>query len=92
MESKNDHSSDWQQNSLGVRICVNLIWALLNLLIIIFLLVTKLIILLLSPFVILSLLLENMNLKVRKFILEQNVKTFPEDDIDETESELPCDK
>ena len=51
---------------------------MLNLLVIVFLLTVKLLILLLKPFVWLSLFLEYLTLKLSVFILEQNAKAQSE--------------
>ena len=75
MQTNNKQKSDLSHASLGVRIWINCCWAVINTAVLIFLVVTRLIIIILFPFVLLSLFIENLNLKLRKAILEKNLKS-----------------
>ena len=66
------------QHSLGFRIWIYSCCVLINTAVVIFLVVTRIIIMILWPFVLLSLLLENLNLKLKKTILEENLKNLSE--------------
>ena len=74
MKSKKTVSSELSRCSFGFRMWIYFCCALLNLLVILFMVTSKLIILLLMPIVWLSLFLEYLNLKLNMFILKQNLK------------------
>jgi hypothetical protein len=70
MHTKNKQK-DISQHSLGFRIWIYFCCTLINTAVVIFLIVSRIIIMILWPFVLLSLLLENLNLKLKKTILEE---------------------
>ncbi len=72
--------NDLSLASLGKRICINFCCILINTAVLIFLIVTRLIIIILWPIVWFSLTVENLNLKLRLTILKENSKTMEEDD------------
>jgi hypothetical protein len=82
MHTNNKKKNDLSLASLGLRICINFCWILLNTAVIIFLVVTRLIIIILRPFVWLSLILENLNLKLKLTILKENSKYQSENESD----------
>ena len=78
----NKQKNDLAQQSLGVKIWINFCYILINTAVLIFLIVTKLIIIILRPFVWLSLFLENLNLKLRITVIKENLKYQPEEEGD----------
>ena len=73
---------DPKQESLGFRIWIYFLCVVINVAVAIFMIVSKLIILILWPLVRLSLILEHLNLKLKKFILEENLKNLSETESD----------
>ena len=82
MQTSNEPKNDLSQESLGFRILIYLGCILINIAVAIFLIVSKLIIIILWPLVRLSLLLEYLNLKLRKTLLEEKLKTLSEKESD----------
>ncbi len=78
MQANNKQKNDLSQQSLGFRIWIYFCCILINIAVAIFLIVSKLIIIILWPFVRLSLLLEYLNLKLKTTILEENLKNLSE--------------
>ena len=78
MQTNNKQKNDLSQQSLGFRIWIYFCCILINIAVAIFLIVSKLIIIILWPFVRLSLLLEYLNLKLKTTILEENLKNLSE--------------
>ena len=76
MQTNNKQKHDVSQESLGFRIWIYFCCILINIAVAIFLIVSKLIIIILWPFVRLSLVLEYLNLKLKKTILEENLKNL----------------
>jgi len=82
MQTNNEEKNDLSQESLGFRIWIYFCCILINIAVAIFLIVSKLIIIILWPFVRLSLFLEYLNLKLRKTLLEEKLKTLSEEESD----------
>ena len=82
MQTNNKQKYDLSQHSLGFRIWIYFCCILINIAVTIFLIVSKLIIIILWPFVQLSLLLEYLSLKLKKAILEEKLKTLSEEESD----------
>ena len=78
MENRNKQKHDLSQDSLGFRIWVYFCCILINTAVAIFMIVSKLIIIILWPLVRLSLILEYLNLKLKKVILTENLKNLSE--------------
>jgi len=69
---------DLKQESLGFRIWIYFLCVVINIAVAIFMIVSKLIILILWPLVRLSLILEHLNLKLKKAILEEQIRNLSE--------------
>ena len=82
MQTNNKQKHDVSQESLGFRIWIYFCCILINIAVAIFLIVSKLIIIILWPFVRLSLVLEYLNLKLKKTILEEKLKNLSEEESD----------
>ena len=82
MQTDNNQKNDISQESLGFRILIYLCCFLINTAVLIFLVVTRLIIIILLPFVWLSLFIENLHLKVKLTILKENSKHQAEEESD----------
>ena len=82
MQTNNKQKDDLSQQSLGFRIWINFCYILINTAVLIFLIASKLIIIILRPFVWLSLFLENLNLKLRITVIKENLKYQPEEEGD----------
>ena len=82
MPTNNKQKNDLSQDSLGFRIWIYFCCILINIAVAIFLIVSKLIIIILWPFVQLSLFLEYLNLKLKKTILEEKLKNLSEEESD----------
>ena len=82
MQTNNKKKNDLSLASLGLRICINFCCVVINTAVIIFLVITRLIIIILCPFVWLSLFIENLNLKVKLTILKENAKYQTEEECD----------
>lgn len=82
MQTNKKQKNDLSQDSLGFRIWIYFCCILINIAVATFLIVSKLIIIILWPFVWLSLFLEYLNLKLKKTILEENLKTLSEEESD----------
>ena len=67
-----------QQESLGFRIWIYFLCVIVNIAVAIFMIVSKLIIIILWPLVRISLILEHLNLKLKKAILEEQIKKLSE--------------
>jgi hypothetical protein len=78
MENNNNQKDDLKQYSLGFQIWIYFCCILVNTAVVIFMIVSKLIIMLLWPFVQLSLFLEYLNLKLKKTLLEEKLKNLSE--------------
>ena len=78
MENKNNQENDLKQCSIGFRIWIYLCCILINTAVLIFLSTTKLIIIILWPFVRLSLFLECLNLKLQNTMLKEKLKKLSE--------------
>jgi len=82
MPTNNKQKNDLSQDSLGFKIWIYFCCILINIAVAIFLIVSKLIIIILWPFVWLSLCLEYLNLKLKTTILEEKLKTLSEEESD----------
>jgi len=82
MQTNNKQNHDLSQDSLGFRIWIYFCCILINIAVAIFLIVAKLIIIILWPFVRLSLLLEYLSLKLQHTILTENLKNLSEKESD----------
>ena len=78
MENRNIQKHDLSQDSLGFRIWIYFLCVVINIAVAVFMIVAKLIIIILWPFVRLSLLLEYLSLKLKNAILTENLKNLPE--------------
>ena len=78
MENRNNQEHDPKQESLGFRILVYFLCVVINIAVTIFMIISKFIIIILWPFVRLSLILEHLNLKLKKAILEEKIKKLSE--------------
>ena len=78
MENRNNQEHAPKQESLGFRILVYFLCVVINIAVTIFMIISKLIIIILWPFVRLSLILEHLNLKLKKAILEEQIKKLSE--------------
>ena len=102
MQTNNKQENDLSQESLGFRIWIYFCCILINIAVAIFLIVSRLIIIILWPFVRLSLILEYLNLKLKKTILEEKLKNLSEVESDsrtgkrtpnqKLSSDSPCQK
>jgi hypothetical protein len=79
---KNNQEHDPKQESLGFRILIYFLCVVINIAVTIFMIVSKLIIIILWPLVRLSLILEHLNLKLKKVILEEQIRNLSEADND----------
>ena len=82
MKNKKNQEHNSQQKSLGFRIWIYFLCVVINIAVAIFMIVSKLIILLLWPLVRLSLILEHLNLKLKKAILEEQIRNLSETEND----------
>lgn len=80
MQTNNKQNNNLSLASLGKRICINFCWILLNTAVLIFMIVTRLIIIILWPIVWFSLTVENFNLKLKLTILKENLKSQSEEE------------
>ena len=78
MRTKNEHNNDLSQCSLGFKIWIYFCCILINIAVVTFLITSKLIIIVLWPLVRLSLILEFLNLKLKKKLLEEKLKSLSE--------------
>ena len=78
MKNENKQKCDLKQCSLGFQIWILSCCILVNTLLIIFMAASRIIIMLLWPFVRLSLSVEYLNLKLKNLIIEENLKNSPE--------------
>ena len=78
MENRNNQEHDPKQESIGFRIWIYFLCVVINIAVAIFMIVSKLIIIILWPLVRLSLILEHLNLKLKKVILEEQIKKLSE--------------
>ena len=78
MWTNNKQNNDLSQCSLGFKTWIYFCCILINIAVVIFLVTSRLIIIILWPFVQLSLCLEYLNLKLKKTILEENLKNLSE--------------
>ena len=78
MKNRNIQKHDLSQDSLGFRIWIYFLCVVINIAVAIFMIVSKLIIIILWPFVRLSLFLEYLNLKLKNAILTENLKNLSE--------------
>lgn len=79
---KNNQEHDPKQESLGFRILIYFLCVVINIAVTIFMIVSRLIIIVLWPLVRLSLILEHLNLKLKKVILEEQIRNLSEADND----------
>ncbi len=82
MENRNNQKRDLKQKSLGFKIWIYFLCVVINIAVAIFMIVSKLIIIILWPLVRLSLILEHLNLKLKKVILVEQLKNLSEADSD----------
>ena len=75
---KNNQEHDLKQESLGFRIWIYFLCIVINIAVTIFMIVSRLIIIILWPIVRISLILEHLNLKLKKVILEEQIKNLSE--------------
>ena len=71
-----------KQESIGFKIWIYFLCVVINIAVTIFMIVSKLIIIILWPLVRLSLILEHLNLKLKKVILEEQIRNLSEADND----------
>ena len=79
---KNNQEHDLKQESLGFRIWIYFLCIVINIAVTIFMIVSRLIIIILWPIVRISLILEHLNLKLKKVILEEQIRKLSEADND----------
>jgi hypothetical protein len=78
MWTNNKQNNDLTQCSLGFKTWIYFCCILINIAVVIFLVTSRLIIIILWPLVRLSLILEFLNLKLRNKILKENLKNLSE--------------
>ena len=78
MDNRNNQKHDPKQESLGFRIWIYFLCVVINIAVAVFMIVSKLIIIILWPLVRLSLILEYLNLKLKNVILRENLKNLSE--------------
>ena len=82
MQTSNKQKNDLSHESLRLKIWIYFCCILINTAVVIFLIVAKLIIIILWPFVQLSLILEYLSLKLKHTILTENLKNLSEEESD----------